>query len=46
MRYYLDMSEQEMSEQLKRAPGTVKWRLHQARQRLRDLLRGERMEAK
>ena len=46
MRYYLDMSEQEMSEQLRVAPGTVKWRLHQARQRLRELLRGERLEAR
>jgi RNA polymerase sigma-70 factor (ECF subfamily) len=46
MRYYLDMSEQEMSEQLQVAPGTVKWRLHQARQRLRELLRGEWLEVK
>jgi RNA polymerase sigma factor (sigma-70 family) len=46
MRYYLDMGEQEMAEQLSVAPGTVKWRLHQARQRLRHLLRGEWLEAK
>ena len=44
MRYYLDMSEQEMSARLQIAPGTVKWRLHQARQRLRELLHGERLE--
>jgi RNA polymerase sigma-70 factor (ECF subfamily) len=46
MRYYLDMSEQEMSEELHVAPGTVKWRLHQARQRLSNLLRGEWSEVK
>ena len=46
MRYYLDMGEQEMAEELSVAPGTVKWRLHQARQRLRHLLRGEWLEAK
>ena len=41
-RYYLDMSEQEMSVSLQTAPGTVKWLLHTARSRLRDLLRQER----
>jgi RNA polymerase sigma-70 factor, ECF subfamily len=41
-RYYLDMSEQEMSVSLQAAPGTVKWLLHAARSRLRDLLRPER----
>jgi DNA-directed RNA polymerase specialized sigma24 family protein len=40
------MSEQEMSEELHVAPGTVKWRLHQARQRLSNLLRGEWSEVK
>jgi len=37
-RYYLGMSEAEMSAQLDIPPGTVKWRLHAARQRLRHLL--------
>ena len=41
-RYYLEMSEQEMSASLRAAPGTVKWLLHVARTRLRDLLRLER----
>jgi RNA polymerase sigma-70 factor, ECF subfamily len=41
-RYYLEMSEQEMSLSLQAAPGTVKWLLHAARSRLRDLLRPER----
>lgn len=38
MRYYLDMSEAEMAEQMEIAPGTVKWRLHSARERLRQML--------
>ncbi len=37
-RYYLDMSEREMALGLDTAPGTVKWLLHAARNRLRDLL--------
>lgn len=37
-RYYLDMSETEMSEALDVAPGTVKWLLNAARTRLRTLL--------
>lgn len=41
-RYYLEMSEQEMSVSLQAAPGTVKWLLNAARTRLRDLLRTER----
>lgn len=41
-RYYLEMSEQEMSVSLQTAPGTVKWLLNAARTRLRDLLRLER----
>jgi RNA polymerase sigma-70 factor, ECF subfamily len=41
-RYYLEMSEQEMSASLQAAPGTVKWLLNAARARLRDLLRTER----
>jgi RNA polymerase sigma-70 factor, ECF subfamily len=38
-RYYLELTEAEMSEALRRPPSTVKWRLHVARQRLRVLLR-------
>lgn len=41
-RYYLEMSEKEMSESLQAAPGTIKWLLNAARDRLRDLLRPER----
>ena len=37
-RYYLDMSEKEMALALDAAPGTVKWLLNAARNRLRDLL--------
>ncbi len=43
-RYYLEMSEKEMSERLDVAPGTVKWLLNAARSRLRTLLRPERSE--
>lgn len=42
MRYYLEMSEKEIAENLSIAPGTVKWMLNAARQRLRRLLGGER----
>lgn len=38
MRYYLGMQEDEMSRQLKSAPGTVRWWLYAARQRLAKLL--------
>lgn len=37
-RYYLEMSEQEMVLALDAAPGTVKWLLNVARERLRHLL--------
>ena len=37
-RYYLDMSEREMARTLDAAPGTVKWLLNAARERLRHLL--------
>ncbi len=39
LRYYLDLSEIEMAQQLNRPSGTIKWRLHAARKRLRRLLR-------
>jgi len=42
-RYYLEMSEKEMSEALDAPPGTVKWLLNAARARLRSLLGSERM---
>jgi RNA polymerase sigma-70 factor (ECF subfamily) len=38
LRYYLDLSDEEMSARLDCAPGTVRWRLHAARRRLRQLL--------
>jgi Sigma-70, region 4. len=37
-RYFLDMSERDMAEELETPPGTVKWLLHAARERLRSLL--------
>jgi len=39
LRYYLDLSEVELADELACPPGTVKWRLHAARERLRALLR-------
>jgi RNA polymerase sigma-70 factor (ECF subfamily) len=41
-RYYLGMTEKEMAESLPAAPGTVKWLLNAARERLRGLLHPER----
>jgi len=41
-RYYLGMSEKEMAENFGTAPGTVKWLLNAARERLRNLLHAER----
>ncbi len=38
MRYYLDMSEQQMMESASVPRGTIKWRLHEARRHLRMLL--------
>jgi RNA polymerase sigma-70 factor (ECF subfamily) len=38
LRYYLDLSETEMVARLGAPRGTIKWRLHAARQRLRQLL--------
>ncbi len=37
-RYYLEMSEKEMVQTLGAAPGTIKWTLNVARERLRHLL--------
>ncbi len=37
-RYFLGLSEKEMSTALQLAPGTIKWHLNQARERLRLLL--------
>jgi RNA polymerase sigma-70 factor, ECF subfamily len=42
MRYYLMMSEDEMAARLGAAPGTVKWLLNAARERLRSLLDTQR----
>lgn len=42
-RYFLEMSEREMAEALDSPPGTVKWLLSAARERLRSLLGSERM---
>jgi RNA polymerase sigma-70 factor (ECF subfamily) len=42
-RYYLEMTEREMAERLDAPPGTVKWLLNAARERLRSLLGSERM---
>ena len=39
LRYYLGLSEAEMADELACPLGTVKWRLHAARKRLRALLR-------
>jgi RNA polymerase sigma-70 factor (ECF subfamily) len=41
-RYFLEMSEREMADELRTAPGTVKWLLNAARARLRNLLGSER----
>jgi RNA polymerase sigma-70 factor, ECF subfamily len=41
-RYYLGMNEKEMAETLSAPPGTIKWLLNAARQRLRTLLSAER----
>jgi len=42
LRYYLGMSEKEIAETLAAAPGTIKWHLNAARDRMRRLLRPER----
>jgi RNA polymerase sigma-70 factor (ECF subfamily) len=38
LRYYLDLTDDEISARLDSTPSTVRWRLHAARKRLRDLL--------
>ncbi|HEX2912324.1 MAG TPA: sigma-70 family RNA polymerase sigma factor [Chloroflexia bacterium] len=40
LRYYLGFSEAEVARQLDCPPGTIKWRLHTARERLQELLKG------
>ncbi len=40
MRYYLELSDEEMSEKLECAKSTVRWKLHTARRKLRGLLSG------
>lgn len=40
-RYYLEMSEKEMSMRHATAPGTIKWLLNSARRRLRSLINAE-----
>jgi RNA polymerase sigma-70 factor (ECF subfamily) len=42
LRYSLEMSEKEIADCLKARPGTVKWLLNAARERLRGLLGGQR----
>jgi len=39
LRYFLDLSDDEMSDELDCSPNTVRWRLHTARKQLRVLLR-------
>lgn len=43
-RYYLGMSEKEMSSEMNLAPGTIKWWLHSARKRLANLIHLERSQ--
>lgn len=45
MRYFLDMSEADMASETNTPKGTIKWRLYQARRRLRALLGGRSMQA-
>lgn len=44
-RYFLEMSEQQMAEALDSPPGTVKWLLNAARDKLRSILNSERNSA-
>jgi RNA polymerase sigma-70 factor, ECF subfamily len=45
-RYYLGLSEREMAEVAQRSAGAIKWRLHAARKRLRQLLAPYRSQVK
>ena len=38
LRYYAGLSDREVATQLESTPGTIRWRLHAARKRLRQLL--------
>ncbi len=38
LRYYAGLTDREVADQLSSAPGTIRWRLHAARKRLRQLL--------
>jgi RNA polymerase sigma-70 factor, ECF subfamily len=38
LRYFADLSERELAEEMNAPKGTIKWRLHAARQQLRGLL--------
>ncbi len=38
LRYYAGLSDREVAARLESAPGTIRWRLHEARNRLRQLL--------
>jgi RNA polymerase sigma-70 factor (ECF subfamily) len=38
LRYFLDMNEAEMVRTLSRPPSTIKWRLHEAKRHLKELL--------
>ena len=44
MRYFLDMSEADMSAKMRRPLSTIKWWLREARQRLRNLLEPTKVE--
>ncbi len=44
MRYYLEMGEKEMSQEMRVPPGTIKSSLNAARERLRSFLGSSRME--
>ncbi len=44
-RYFLEMTEQQMAEALESPPGTVKWLLNAAREKLRSILNSERNSA-
>ncbi len=39
LRYFLEMNEAEMVDILRRPPSTIKWRLHEAKRHLKELLR-------